>query len=634
MKSIHRIFLILLSLLLAATCAGLFLTSNWGSRSIAVSSRRKPLPQSLVDMQQMQTAMALAPLAATPEEQDRARDALRAADHEVDFEFAAALYRASSQTVPSTPEIQGIQLRILNAVKSVAEINADIERFTKQTAAATGDRKAALSKQLELANARLELNQDELDDAKGDLERAGGDPQSRVQRLIDDHKTSAQDKNGELDLSSVGQQAGSTIPASNSFLPRARAWIAQRSLAQRLAQAEQDAASKSAEFSSRHDELEKQLEQAQAEQRKKLPEAQAGTQPATQRGGPPAGNSGAAAGPAPDQTAAAISSYRSLTVLQRRMSSMDSRIRNQQDLAAAYGQWGALAAVRERDVLHSLFVSLAWMLAIGLCVLIADRFLVRLFQRIEPDRKNLLTLRAVSQIITRAVGAILILLIVFGMPTQMATILALAGAGLTVALKDFIVGFFGWFVLMGKNGIRHGDWVEINGVSGEVVEIGLFHTVLLETGNWNDSGHPTGRRVTFVNSYAIEGHYFNFSTSGQWLWDEMEIMLPADRDPYPVAAEMQKIVAKETESNAHLAEQEWERMGSVRGIRPFSAGPAISVRPSGLGFEILLRYVTRANERHQQRSKLYFEIVELLRRKNIPQPATPPPADTPSAATA
>jgi len=25
---------------------------------------------------------------------------------------------------------------------------------------------------------------------------------------------------------------------------------------------------------------------------------------------------------------------------------------------------------------------------------------------------------------------------------------ALAGAGLTVALKDFIVGFFGWFVLM------------------------------------------------------------------------------------------------------------------------------------------------------------------------------------------
>ena len=85
-------------------------------------------------------------------------------------------------------------------------------------------------------------------------------------------------------------------------------------------------------------------------------------------------------------------------------------------------------------------------------------------------------------------------------------------AVLLVALKDFIVGFFGWLVLMGRNGIRLGDWVEINGVSGEVTELGMFHTVLLETGNWSDAGHPTGRRVTFTNSFAIERHYFNFWT--------------------------------------------------------------------------------------------------------------------------
>ena len=59
-----------------------------------------------------------------------------------------------------------------------------------------------------------------------------------------------------------------------------------------------------------------------------------------------------------------------------------------------------------------------------------------------------------------------------------------------------------------KNGIRAGDWVEINGVGGEVVEIGLFRTALLETGNWTDKGHPTGRRVTFINNFAITGQYF------------------------------------------------------------------------------------------------------------------------------
>ena len=119
----------------------------------------------------------------------------------------------------------------------------------------------------------------------------------------------------------------------------------------------------------------------------------------------------------------------------------------------------------------------------------------------------------------------------FGTPNQLSTIIGLATAGLTVVLKDFIVAFFGWFTLMGKNGIRVGDWVEINGVSGEVIEIGVLKTVLLELGNWTDTGHPTGRQVAFSNSFAMEGHYFNFSTAGQWLWDELEVTLPAGGDP-------------------------------------------------------------------------------------------------------
>src|SRR5260370_42600721 len=103
----------------------------------------------------------------------------------------------------------------------------------------------------------------------------------------------------------------------------------------------------------------------------------------------------------------------------------------------------------------------------------------------------------IARVAVEVCAVVFILLVIFGPPSQLGTILGLAGGGLTVALKDFIVGFLGWFVLMGKNGVRLGDWVEINGVTGEVVELGMFHTVLLETGNWTDSGHPTGRRVTF-----------------------------------------------------------------------------------------------------------------------------------------
>src|SRR4029077_11951169 len=191
------------------------------------------------------------------------------------------------------------------------------------------------------------------------------------------------------------------------------------------------------------------------------------------------------------------------------------------------------------------------------------------------DRRQVETLRTVTRVTLQVMAVGFILLVIFGPPGQLGTFLGLAGAGLTVALKDFIVAFLGWLVLMGKDGIRLGDWVEINGVTGEVVQLGMFHTVLLETGNWTDSGHPTGRRVTFTNSFAIEGHYFNFSTSGQWLWDELQIVLPAGQDPYPIVEAIQKKVVEATAESGKKAEQEWRGSARAGDLSGLSAAPAI-----------------------------------------------------------
>jgi len=261
-----------------------------------------------------------------------------------------------------------------------------------------------------------------------------------------------------------------------------------------------------------------------------------------------------------------------------------------------------------------------WVFLIVFAVYLIDHYVGRFYARVLPERKRLRSLRLVVQFAVQAVGLLLILFVIFGLPGQMTTVLGLAGAGLTVALKDFIVAFFGWFVLMGKNGIRVGDWVEINGIGGEVVEIGLLRTILLETGTWSDAGHPTGRKVAFVNSFAIEGHFLNFSTTGQWLWDELEVLVPAGEDPYPIVEAIQKMVAAETEESALLAEQEWKRVAQSQALHAFSATPAINMKPTNIGVSIEVRYITRAHERYELRSRLYKEVVQLLRSRNIPQP--------------
>ncbi|HEX9082442.1 MAG TPA: hypothetical protein VF768_09185, partial [Holophagaceae bacterium] len=157
----------------------------------------------------------------------------------------------------------------------------------------------------------------------------------------------------------------------------------------------------------------------------------------------------------------------------------------------------------------------------------------------------------------------------------------------------------------------------------EVVEIGLLRTVLLETGSWSDAGHPTGRRVAFVNSFAIEGHYFNFSTSGQWMWDELNVLIPPGQDPYPVIDGIQKLVAQETETNARQAEEEWKRTTTKYRVQAFSAQPGINVRPTSNGIEVRVRYITRAYQRHEDQRGLYQAVVELMHGKR--------PEDAPAA---
>jgi len=218
----------------------------------------------------------------------------------------------------------------------------------------------------------------------------------------------------------------------------------------------------------------------------------------------------------------------------------------------------------------------------------------------------------ILEVVVQAVGALLILVVLFGTPHETPTILGLTTAALTIALQDFVLAFFGWFVLMGKRGIRVGDWIEINNVSGEVIEVGLMRTTLLETSNLAERGTPTGRRISFMNSFAIRGTYFNFSTTGQWMWDEISISVPASVDTQATTERILQAVQEETQENAALAEKEWKRGAHGQSLAAFRTDPAVNLRPSGSGVDLEVRYVTRAWERFEMRNRLYRRVFRVL----------------------
>ena len=456
------------------------------------------------------------------------------------------------------------------------------------------------------------MAEDEADDAQEDFNREGGDLAQRIQDAQKQHKDAQH--NGP-----VSAAAPSASAEQFGLIHRYQQWSQLHGTQLQMWRAKQDAENSVATLTEKHNALEAKLEGEKEKSSDLAHHAKKQSLPGAAKAAPAADDRTA------EDLAAVADRTWELAAEQEALSNFDKRIETNKQLAAVYSNWIESVAARQRTVIHRGLNGVLIILAIVLVGLYFMNVLDHVVGSLSMDRRQLENLRTVTDVSVRVATVVLILIVIFGVPGQLGTFLGLAGAGLTVALKDFIVGFLGWFVLMGKNGVRLGDWVEINGVSGEVVELGMFHTVLLETGNWTDSGHPTGRRVTFTNSYAIEGHYFNFSTTGQWMWDELQVVLPVGQDPYPIIDAIQKKVTEATTETAKQAEQEWKSAASSRQMNALSAAPAINVKPVVGGIEIAVRYITRANERYQLRAKLYESAVELLGQKAVVPPAAPAP---------
>jgi small-conductance mechanosensitive channel len=555
-----------------------FLAGRGTARSLV--DRQK----TLVDLRPWQAAQALAPLAMSVEEAEYAQEAERLADHEVVQAFASALRLANLQAQHRvlTGEALTLSQRVAQLQELLKQDQAQVDALTPASGAtkegtAPGRRNAAL----EIAKAQFELDSDQLGDAQQDLERASGDNRARIQSELTAHQAAMIKQAAEPQ----GDRAVAILSATQrgTLAHRLMSWSNQHEryglIQQALQQAQADVASLTAE----HNALEAKANAAIAE----------------------------GEGEGQDQ-AAKLAGMQNGSAERQLLSIYDDRIQTQQQLAEVYNKWSAQVLLQHRITLHMIMRSLALIFAILIATLLCDALLRRLLAHPVIDRRQMHTLRTIVQLGVQVLGAGLILLVIFGTPQQLTTILGLTTAGLTIALQDFILAFFGWFFLMGKGGIRVGDWVEINGVGGEVTEIGLMNTTLLETGDMKERSHPTGRQISFLNSFAIRGKYFNFSTTGQWMWDEINVTLPPGVHTQAVVERIHNAVVEETAESARVAEREWKRGKRHDGLGHFSAAPVVNLRPSVAGINMRVRYVTRASERFVVRNRLYRTVVDLM----------------------
>src|SRR5579864_816220 len=358
----------------------------------AASSQAAPIDQRLLE-----TARQMAPIAATTDEQDQAREALRLADHELDQAFAAALREAAARTAPTSGPGKQLADRI---AASKARLAADQRQIAKWTKAAADNDTAA--GQLELAKAQLALDEDELEDAQQDLARQGGDEHATLERALQEHEAA-------LHQTALPPKAAATIRTA-TLNEQIQSWLSLGDKERQLEGARQQASNHAATLDREHDALEQLIS----------------NKPVSNAGPAQAGAS--TEQPSSDDTtdeedtAAMVARLRHLSDQRKTLTDLDKRIQDSQQLADVYKRWIALAETSRRNVLHLMLGSIAAVLAILLAVVLTGRAIRGAFDR-HADHKRLHQLRVMVTIAVQVVGAMLILLIIFGTPNQTSTII-------------------------------------------------------------------------------------------------------------------------------------------------------------------------------------------------------------------
>lgn len=194
--------------------------------------------------------------------------------------------------------------------------------------------------------------------------------------------------------------------------------------------------------------------------------------------------------------------------------------------------------------------------------------------------------------------------------------LGVAGAGVAVALQDVLASIAGAFSIGFSKLYTVGDRIQVGDIRGDVIDIGLLRTTLMETGNWVSKDLYNGRIVRIPNSAVLKGSVFNYSQGFQFLWDEIKVVFSATSD-CEFARGMLLRVAKEAIGEYLIeAQTSWRVISENYQSANPPLEPSVALVVTGGSLEFTLSYVVDYTKRTSMKDKLFTRIVKEVANSN------------------
>ena len=305
--------------------------------------------------------------------------------------------------------------------------------------------------------------------------------------------------------------------------------------------------------------------------------------------------------------------------------------------------WRAAVKVQFNSELRSLVVRLITLAIILAIVLALAAVWRRLIFRYVPDirrRYQFLLLRRIT------LWIVIGIIIAFSFASQLGELATFAGlitAGVALALQNVILSFAGYFFLIGKYGIRVGDRVHIENVTGQVVDLGLIRIHLMELSGGESDAQPTGRVVAFSNAVVFQpgAAFFRQIPDTNFIWHQITLILAPERNYQEVEKRLMDAVNsvfaeyKDALESQRLHVESFLATSTLKNFSPLSR-----LHLTQTGLEVVIRYPLELEKSSEIDDRITRALLDAIDREPklklvgtstpnlqpVPAPTEPEPA--------
>ena len=198
-----------------------------------------------------------------------------------------------------------------------------------------------------------------------------------------------------------------------------------------------------------------------------------------------------------------------------------------------------------------------------------------------------------------------------------ATVVGFAAAGIAIALQNVILSIAGYFFLIGRFGIKAGDRVQIGGVTGDVIDIGLVKLSLMELGGTGTHREPTGRVAVFSNAIVFQpsGNFFKQAPGTSFVWNEVRLTLAPDIDYRLAEKRLLEVVDEVFARYRDRVMRDYRHLERDLNIVLETPKPQSRLHLSKAGLEIVIRYPAETYSAPQITDEISRRVLDAINRE-------------------